>query len=263
VNLEQFQRRLADYQATFSALADRYDGTISRSSKLESVIDEYSAFVTNDDHRQVWTELERQPSRENVELIAELRKSSALCVAMMEKYRALKLLNGESERCDYFHNIEACIEQEFGSFQVTGDSKVLLVGSGSFPMTPLFIARQTGAAVVGIDIDEEAVALGRKVVERLGGGLRITLVNEAVERLEGIEDTTHIIFSSTVSEKYQLLDRLHERTCDRVVVAMRYGDRLKSLFNYPLQAVDERKWRLADQVLRPDRVFDIALYQKA
>jgi len=46
-------------------------------------------------------------------------------------------------------------------------------------------------------------------------------------------------------------------------VAMRYGDRLKSLFNYPMQPVNERKWRLVDSVLRPGQVFDIALYRHA
>ena len=44
---------------------------------------------------------------------------------------------------------------------------------------------------------------------------------------------------------------------------MRYGDQLKSLFNYPMRATDSTKWKLVDQILRPDDVFDIALYQKA
>ncbi|UUZ84724.1 methyltransferase domain-containing protein [Paenibacillus sp. P26] len=181
----------------------------------------------------------------------------------MEKYRALKLLNGKAERTDYFKNIEACIEQEFGSFQVRSGSKVFMVGSGSFPMTPLLVAERTEAEVVGIDIDEEAVELGRKVTEVLGSGLRIRLEHASVEHLDETKEATHIIFSSTVADKYEPLDRLHSLTNEHVVVAMRYGDRLKSLFNYPMQAVDGRKWKLVETILRPDHVFDNALYKKA
>jgi SAM-dependent methyltransferase len=181
----------------------------------------------------------------------------------MEKYRALKLLNGTTERTDYFKNIESCIEKEFGQFQITSESKVLLVGSGSFPMTPLLIAKRTGAEVVGIDIDDEAIQLGRNVVERLGNGLNIRLEKRVVEDLDFTKDVTHIIFSSTVEKKYDILDQLHTLTDENVVVAMRYGDQLKSLFNYPMRQVDGQKWKMVERILRPDHVFDIALYKKS
>ncbi|WP_028544404.1 ribosomal RNA methyltransferase FmrO domain protein [Paenibacillus taiwanensis] len=263
MKINQFKHRLAYFHERFIALAARYDGTIHHSSELETIIDEYAAFITNESNEQVWAELEQQTSSELAPLIEGIRSSSATCVAIMEKYRALKLLNGEIDKTDYFHHIEACIKNEFGSFLVTANSKVLLIGSGSFPMTPLFIAKQTGAEVIGIDIDEEAIALGRKVVERLGNGLKITLEHAFVEQLDAVKDATHIIFSSTVANKYDLLDQLFALTNEQVVVAMRYGDRLKSLFNYPMQATDAHKWKLIESILRPDHVFDIALYQKA
>ncbi|MDF2644893.1 MAG: SAM-dependent methyltransferase [Paenibacillus sp.] len=186
----------------------------------------------------MWEQLEQQASGGLLQLVADIRKTSALCVAIMEKYRALKLLSGDTERTEYFKNIESCIEDEFGSFQVTADSKVILVGSGSFPMTPLYIAKRTGAEVVGIDIDEEAIKLGRGGVEKLGSGLNIRLENAFVDQLDATKDATHIIFSSTVANKYDLLDELHPLTNEQVVVAIRYGDRLKSLFNYPKQEVN-------------------------
>lgn len=170
--------------------------------------------------------------------------------------------DGHVEIADYFKNIESCIEEEFGSFRITSESKVLLVGSGSFPMTPLLIAKRTGAEVVGIDIDDEAIQLGRNVVERLGSGLNIRLEKLSVEDLDFTKDVTHVIFSSTVESKYDILDQLYELTNDHVVVAMRYGNQLKSLFNYPLREVDEEKWKLVEHIIRPEHVFDIALYKK-
>jgi len=34
------------------------------------------------------------------------------------------------------------------------------------------------------------------------------------------------------------------------------------LFNYPMREVDENKWRLVENVIRPNQIFDIALYKK-
>ena len=116
--------------------------------------------------------------------------------------------------------------------------------------------------MIGVDIDEEAVVLGRKVVDLLGIGLKIRLEKASVEEIDDVKEATHIIFSSTVEHKYDLLDQLHSLTNERVVVAMRYGNQLKSLFNFPMREVDEKKWKLVENILRPKQVFDIALYAK-
>ncbi|MEY8740112.1 SAM-dependent methyltransferase [Paenibacillus tundrae] len=263
VTLVHFQTCLREYAMKFKELADKYDHTLHHSSELEALINRYSGFVTDPENKAAWEQLAEQELDSLHSLVEELRQQSAYCVAIMEKYRALRLQRGDVQIADYFKNIEECIDKEFGSFHVTAQSKVLLVGSGSYPMTPLYIAKRTGAEVVGIDIDEEAITLGQKVVGILGAGLNIRLERLLLEQLDYTQEATHIIFSSTVANKYELLDQLYDLTNDHVVVAMRYGDQLKSLFNYPMRETDSRKWKLVDTVLRPDDVFDIALYQKA
>jgi hypothetical protein len=254
---------LIEYRQRFSALAQGYDGSTRRAAELEQLMGEYSAFVTDEHNRAPLTALEREGPADFAGLVADLRTHSAQCAAIMEKYRALDLLDGHARSAGYFDNVESCIEQEFGAFQLTSASTVLLVGSGAFPMTPLYVAERIGACVVGVDIDAEAVELGRRVVQRLGGGLDIRLENVPVESLPFTGEATHVIFSSTVEAKYDLLDLLHSRTRDEVVVAMRFGDGPKSLFNFPMRQVDQRKWRLVDTIRRPEQVFDIALYVKA
>ncbi|NMH69391.1 SAM-dependent methyltransferase [Bacillus sp. RO3] len=229
---------------------------------LEELIDEYSAFILNEEYIKRWKLLMDSTPEDVLHLVDGVRKLSALSVAKMEKHRAMKLLSGEEEAADYFQNIESCIEKEFGQFQVTQKSTVLLVGSGSFPMTPLLIAGRTGAKVIGIDIDPEAITLGRQVVDRLGRDLPITLELSQVEEHKDLKDVTHIIFSSTVEGKYDILDQLYERTGEDVVVSMRYGDGLKSLFNFPSQKVDQKKWRMAENSMRPQQIFDVIVYEK-
>ncbi|KWU56444.1 rRNA methyltransferase [Bacillus mycoides] len=261
-DLDVFLKCLNDYLEEFNALTEKYDHTINNYLELETLIDEYSHFIINTRNKEIWEKLKKQDLCDSNKLVASLREKSALGVAIMEKYRALKLLTGVAEITDYFKNIESCIEKEFGSFQITSNSKVLLVGSGSFPMTPLLIAKRTGAEVVGIDIDDEAIELGLNVIERLGTGLNIRLEKVPVENLDFTKDATHIIFSSTVKDKYDMLEQLHTLTNENVVVAIRYGNQLKSLFNYPSREVDKQKWNKVDDILRPDDVFDIELYQK-
>ncbi|WP_338533621.1 methyltransferase domain-containing protein [Paenibacillus peoriae] len=263
VTLVNFQKSLIDFYEKFDELAARYDHTVNHCSELEASIDDYSRFITDQENKEIWRKVVQDESYNFSQLVWDLRKKSALCVAIMEKYRALKLQNGEVEIADYFKNIEECIEKEFGNFQVNSDSKVLLVGSGSFPMSPLLIAKRTGAEVVGIDIDDEAIKLGQGVLEKLGAGLKIRLEKTYVENLDFTKDASHIIFSSTVANKYDILDQLYLLTNEHVVVAMRYGDELKSLFNYPMRETNPQKWKMIDTILRPDDVFDIALYKKS
>jgi len=77
-----------------------------------------------------------------------------------------------------------------------------------------------------------------------------------------MQQISHVIFSSTVSNKYDILDQLYDVTNKDVLIAMRYGNGLKSLFNYPRQNVDENKWHIIEEVMQPQHVFDVVLYQK-
>ncbi|MCR2806586.1 nicotianamine synthase family protein [Paenibacillus soyae] len=263
ITIDNIKLKMIEYCDKFEQLSRACEPSDQYGVELEVLLNDFSHFVTKEANKEAWEELDAQEELNDLSCTIErIRATSAACVAMMEKHRAIRLRSGNAEIADYFRNIEACIETEFGSFSVAPESKVLLIGSGAFPMTPLLIARRTGAEVVGIDIDEDAVALGREVVAKLGEGLNIRLEHASAEHFAYTGEATHIIFSSTVGLKYELLDQLHALTVPHVVVAMRYGNGLKSLFNYPMREIDGAKWRLTERILRADQVFDVALYTK-
>ncbi|WP_404290138.1 class I SAM-dependent methyltransferase [Glutamicibacter arilaitensis] len=251
---------LRGYLRHFSAAADGYDGSTRNAGELEELLADYARFVTAPGNEAPFAQLAAAAGTD--ELVEQLRCQSARCVAVIEKYRALRLLEGQRGAEGYFANIESCIAEEFGAVALTGDSKLLLVGSGSFPMTLLNVASLTGASALGIDIDAESIALGRRVVAQLGQGLDIVLEERALHELDFTAQATHVVISSTVGVKYELLHQLHALTREDIVVAMRFGDGLKSLFNYPMQQADPALWRLVDIIRQPDQVFDIALYVK-
>ena len=47
----------------------------------------------------------------------------------VEVIRAQRLLNGRASTSGYFENIEHCINEEFGRWQIGQNDKLLLIGS--------------------------------------------------------------------------------------------------------------------------------------
>jgi hypothetical protein len=230
---------------------------------MEQVIGEFSLFILNKRNCEIWNRMERQHDEALNKLAEQLREESAFCVWALEKYRALEWQKNKQEIADYFKNIEACIETEFCSFEITCGSKVLMIGVGAFPMTPLLIAQKTGAEVVGIDIDFRAIDLARAVVTIVDKNARIAIKRCTVDQLEFTKEATHIIFASTVKEKFDILKQLYPLTKKDVVVAMRYGNGFKSLFNYPLEDIGSSHWKIVNNISQEENIFDIALYKKA
>lgn len=253
----------ADFRGRLDWFRRRFRECVVDGGDLERIVDAYARLIIDDRNSAVWAQLVEEPDAEFIELVDELRLLSARCVALAEKHQARRWLNHSEQPTTYLDNIEDCIEQEFGAFALSSDSQVLLVGCGAFPMAPLLIAARSGARVVGIDIDAEAVALGRAVVASKNSSSAIELRREAATDLDFTNTATHVVFSSTVAEKYAILDAIHPLTRDDVVVAMRYGDGVKSLFNYPSQTIDHAKWTLADTIARSDHIFDVAIYVKS
>ncbi len=260
-DVDLFLKKLHYFDKKFKLIINQHNNHLKvEYLELCELIDNYSSFITNHDNEKHWNHLKQ--SIEIIALIENLRNNSSVCIQIVEKYRALVLGLENEEITDYFRNIEDCIEKEFGDFHINSQSKILMVGSGAFPLTLLMVAERTGAEVFGIDIDDEAVRLGRHVVNILGRHLSIQIDKKTVGELTVIKQISHIIFSSTVSNKYAILDQLYDLTNKDVLIAMRYGNGLKSLFNYPMQKVDETKWHIVEEIIHPQSVFDVILYQK-
>ncbi|MFJ7406774.1 MULTISPECIES: methyltransferase domain-containing protein [unclassified Lysinibacillus] len=260
-DIDLFLKKLHYFDKKFKLIINQNNNHLKvEYVELCELIDNYSSFITNRDNEKHWNYIKQ--SIEIIALIENLRNNSSVCIQIVEKYRALVLGLENEKITDYFRNIEDCIEKEFGDFQINSQSKVLMVGCGAFPLTLLMVAERTGAEVFGIDIDDEAIHLGRYVVNRLGRHLSIQIEKKTVGDLTVMKQISHIIFSSTVSNKYAILDQLYDLTNKDVLIAMRYGNGLKSLFNYPKQKVDETKWQIVEEIIHPHNVFDVILYQK-
>lgn len=257
----EINKQLQDYLRQFETLYYQVLEDEHYIDALERLVDRYSQFILNPTAKQQfedWNSIEAKSS-----LTHQLQDITAQCVKQVEEVRAKRLLDGRASTTGYFDNIEQCIQEEFGQFHFGKGDKLLLVGSGAYPMTLVQVAKATGASILGIDIDSQAVDLGQQIVQLLAPNEDIEITNQTVDKIEDMQAITHIIFSSTIPVKYDILNQLHALTNDNVVVAMRYGDGFKALFNYPSQQTTETKWHCVEQLSRPNHIFDIALYRKA
>ncbi|MFA3905723.1 nicotianamine synthase family protein [Fusobacterium nucleatum] len=255
--------KLDKFIADFKTLNEQAKNNSVCSNEIEKRLGDFTAFILNKDYEKIWNSLDNSTICSLKNKIDEIREESAHSVWYMEKFRAEAFLKKNNMILDYFKNIEECIETEFKGFTIDSKSKVLLIGAGSFPMTLLAISKKTGAKSVGIDIDKEAVNLASKIINILGKDLDIEVYNLAYDKLPFTYEATHIIFASTIKEKFEILEDLYKRTNENVVVGMRYGEGLKSLFNYPLEKVDSSLWNKVGTVYHPDNIFDVALYKKS
>jgi hypothetical protein len=234
---------------------------INKYIEIEKTIDEYSCFVSSIANEELWESLEYNEYLKN--LTETLREESIICLQNFEKYKVLELSKDMHNMSDYFKGMEICIEVELNRLKITSSSKIMFIGAGAFPASCLSIAQKTGAEVFGIDIDSEAVRLARIVLSALGNTERITITDCPIGKLEFTKTASHIILASTVKSKFEILTQLHSLTSKEVVIAVRYGNGVKSLFNYPLKDVDETFWKLVHTVSIPKSLFDIAVYKKS
>lgn len=257
-----FAKQLDDFIERFSKANTLYLKEHLISPGLEKLLCEYTCFVLSPENKQIWKSSIVPILPEMKNRIDKLRKITAYAVCVFEKYRAKEILTKSDVDVDYFKNVEGSIDTEFKKLDITRKSKVLMIGVGPFPMTMLLLGRMTGAELLGLDIDAEAIEYSRRILEKLGPELNIKVGISRFDELEFTSEATHIIIASTIPEKFDILNELYTITNDRVKVAMRYGNGLKSLFNYPMQKKLDAPWRNVENIYFENNVFDIAIYEK-
>ncbi len=119
----------------------------------------------------------------------------------------------------------------------------MFIGAGAFPVSAFAIAGVTSAEVLCVDIDEEAVRHGTKLARYLGMKETFRYANSHLSDPEFASAATHVFIASLVPEKLDILRELRSRVRTDCRIVVRYGNALKSLFNYPFDAGALTEWR--------------------
>jgi hypothetical protein len=184
----------------------------------------------------------------------------ALCD--LEKHQAKTISGHKLDFSKYLSALFHSVKEELQSFGIGGHSKVVFIGSGAFPLSALTIAKEFGAEVLGVDRDSEAVLLSRQVVKAFGLEEKVSFSDSPLSSLCFVRDATHIIIASLVENKLKVLDQLMGLIKDDAKILVRYGNGVKSVFNYPFMDEISEDW-IPSRLSERNSIYDMLILGKA
>lgn len=197
---------------------------------LKNKLDGLSDFIHNEENRQNWQLW--QSNNEVQELTRTVRETSIHALRLLEKHQAGHSQKDEIQLSKYIDLLSISLHSEWKCLQIDRESNVLFIGSGASPVSVLAIAQETGAEVVGQDLDKEAVDLAKQATAMNEAESRVTFTYQPLKELAYTKEATHIIVASHVENKHEVLEELRQLANSQVKILIRFGNGLKSLFNY-------------------------------
>ncbi|WP_245376072.1 nicotianamine synthase family protein [Paenibacillus eucommiae] len=228
---------------------------------LSAKLDHLCEFIVNKDNEKRWGKW--GSSEEIKQGSGNVREISVHALSVVEKMRSYRAYSGNLDLNLYISLLSASVKEEWRYTQIDQTSKVLFIGAGAFPLSAFTIARNTSAEVICTDIDDEAVYQGRKLTEFLGLQRSVHYLDSHLKASEAAGACTHVFIASLVPEKIEIVEELKTAVHPDCKMIIRYGNGLKSLFNYPLFTDLSSDWKVdwqedwqVDCINRPACLYD-------
>ncbi|WP_191560517.1 nicotianamine synthase family protein [Metabacillus idriensis] len=251
-SIKMLQHEIAELSAYISESKYCYE-------LLTRKLDELSKFVVNEMNDRLWR---LWGEDEEIRKYSEkLRETSSKAISTMEKYQSACTANQQMDISDYLTALSDSVKKELDTYEITNCSKVVFIGSGAFPLSALTIAKETGAQIICLDIDREAVEMGQNIAEITGLETSVSFTQKPVNQLPNFKDTTHVIIASLVKKKLEILEDLKSLLPESAKVIIRYGNGLKSIFNYPLDDDLSAEWD-QEQVEQKNHFYDTLVLKR-
>jgi hypothetical protein len=90
----------------------------------------------------------------------------------------------------------------------------------------------------------------------------VAFSDKRVNELAFSKEATHIIIASLVKNKLEVLEDLKSEANYDTKIVLRYGNGLKSIFNYPLDADLSGDW-VQSHVSQNEHIYDTMILQKS
>jgi len=223
---------------------------------LQAKLDALCRYIVYEGNHSIWDEWGHLQEIDALGNQLRITSNQALC--SLEKFQCQRLLEQQDSMSEYLARLSAEVKQEIPKFHLQSNSRILFIGSGALPISPLILCRETGAEVLCVDIDREAVYFGTRIAESLGMHKKVRFIGTYEEGLDYIRQATHIFIASLVEGKVELLEMLKSELPGDAIVVLRYGNGLKSLFNYPFEQNMATGWKMTP-LIRQDSFYDTAI----
>ncbi|MCS7464389.1 hypothetical protein N0M98_30255 [Paenibacillus doosanensis] len=227
---------------------------------LQHKLDHLCQFMNCEKNKKRWNQWASHP--EISDHSAELRESSVKALCDVEKYQSHCICRRELDISRYLEMLSHSVKQEISPFGMGPTSKVLFIGSGALPVSALTIAKELCVEVMCVDIDMEAVILGRRVAEASGLDSLVSFSNQSLRELDFVKQATHIWIASLVKNKLEVIQELRDTMNPAAKIILRYGNGLKSVFNYPLEESFSEEW-VQTPISQEQSIYDTMILEKA
>ncbi|WP_025026452.1 nicotianamine synthase family protein [Caldalkalibacillus mannanilyticus] len=227
---------------------------------LKNKLDDLCQFIVSEEKVNQWNVWGSH--QEIQEYSNRVREASVKALCDIEKYQSICTCKNELDISSYLTKLSKTVKKELEVYQMDSTSKVLFIGSGAFPLSALTIAKEIKAEVLCVDIDLEAVELGQQVAKALGLESFVHFTNKNVKQLSFCSEATHIIIASLVPDKIEVLEDVKDCMQSSAKIIMRYGNGLKSIFNYPLEQDLSAEW-VQTRITESTTIYDTLILEKA
>lgn len=221
---------------------------------LQEKIDELCAWILQENVNTISDDFELNPEYDR--LIKQLRETAVKALCLLEKHQSQCAREHQIDISDYLHQLSENTKIELKKAGIDSKSRVLFIGSGSYPLSAFTISQLTGALVHGIDLDEQAV----KMANQLNLSTTFSCTDLSTEFVSF--RPTHVIVASLVEHKWEQLRQLKPYLNHSHRVVVRFGNGLKSAFNYPFNPNLIDGWK-TQQIHNDAAIYDAVLMERA
>lgn len=144
--------------------------------------------------REAGRQLERLLLVETVDALPELcTETCAGLQALYEQYEtdleedfALRIIEGDAIVVEYplYDRFNRLVKSECKLAEILPSDKLLFVGSGPFPISPILFSTISGAQVDCFDSSPEACSISRKVIDKLNLSDRVRVIQKSAQDVD-------------------------------------------------------------------------------
>ena len=162
----------------------------------------------------------------------------------------------------YLSTVSHTARREAQTLGLDHRSKLLFIGCGARPISCHALSTHFGCQVVGVDVDPECIEQAREYAKIVAQESRLSFL-QANGREVDATGYSHVFVASLVENKEQVLKNLLAQSDEKVRVAVRFGEGLQRLMNYPLSPLATLDWKLFAHHCDPQALYQTVFLQKS
>jgi len=184
-----------------------------------------------------------------------------------EKHLAEELLKSEApwktlKSFPLYPRYEALVRNQIEAVHTVPGSRLAFIGCGSVPMTLILMSRLYGIQSIGLDNSAKTVNLSKKVIQCLGLGKEVEIIQGDESGLQG-SDWDLVLVAALAEPKariFQTLRKILKERKEHVPVIFRTYTGMRAVLYEPVQPGDIQGFSIVKEILPTGRVNNTTVF---